>query len=60
MIFAYCLGPLDEQFLAKRAVDLERFFNKLLRYIPHVDQCEAQEGNTYWGIPNTEYLIGNT
>lgn len=36
-----CFGCHDERFLAERAVALVRYFEELLRYIPHVDQCEA-------------------
>lgn len=34
-------GPHDDRFLASRAVDLQRYFNDLLAYIPYVDQCQA-------------------
>lgn len=34
-------GPIDERFLAVRAVNMQRYFNDLLGYIPFVDQCEA-------------------
>eukprot|EP00403_Amphidinium_massartii_P043948 CAMPEP_0178437528 /NCGR_PEP_ID=MMETSP0689_2-20121128/35053_1 /TAXON_ID=160604 /ORGANISM="Amphidinium massartii, Strain CS-259" /LENGTH=218 /DNA_ID=CAMNT_0020059761 /DNA_START=212 /DNA_END=868 /DNA_ORIENTATION=- len=34
-------GPQDRAFLASRVVQLQRYFDALLRFIPYVDQCEA-------------------
>eukprot|EP00439_Symbiodinium_sp_Y106_P081961 s2196_g21.t1 len=34
-------GQQDQRFLQVRAVQLQEYFEALLRYIPYVDQCEA-------------------
>lgn len=34
-------GGLDDRFLVARAEGIQEYFSALLRYIPHVDQCEA-------------------
>lgn len=36
-----CRGRFDQGFLQTRAVQLQSYFESLLRYIPFVDQCEV-------------------